>query len=246
MAVINETLARQFFAGRNPIGLHIAFGAGNKVHPDIEIVGVVKNSKHMDVRSEIRPFIYVPYAQLDDLGELTFYVRTETDPLAMGATLRKTVANFDPTLPVFQMKTLTEQVDEIVFSDRLLTFFSLCLALLAALLAAVGLYGVMAYVVARRTREIGIRMALGATQTNVSWLVLREVIRMSAAGLAAGLVAAYAIGRLIESQLFGVKASSPSVFLIAAAVLASVALVAGWLPAHQAASVDPMIALRHE
>ena len=246
VAVINETLARRFFAGRNPIGLHIAFGARKDAQPEVEIVGVVKNSKHMDVRSEIRPFIYIPYAQLDDLGELTFYVRTETDPLAMGGTLRKTVANFDPSLPVFQMKTLTEQVDEIVFSDRLLTFFSLCLALLAALLAAVGLYGVMAYVVARRTREIGIRMALGATQTNVSWLVLREVIRMSAAGLAAGLLAAYAIGRLIESQLFGVKASSPSVFLIAAAVLASVALVAGWLPAHQAASVDPMIALRHE
>jgi putative ABC transport system permease protein len=246
VAVINETFARRFFAGRNPIGMRIAFGAGNGVHPDIEIVGVVKNSKHMDVRSEIRPFLYTPYAQSTDLGQLTFYVRTAADPLAMAATLRKTVETFDPSLPVFQLKALTEQVDEIVFSDRLLTFFSLCLALLAALLAAVGLYGVMAYVVARRTREIGIRMALGATQTNVSWLVLREVIRMSAAGLAAGLVAAYAIGRLIESQLFGVKASEPAVFLVAASVLASVALVAGWLPAHQAASVDPMIALRHE
>ncbi len=246
VALINEVLAQHFFAGRNPIGMRIAFGAGNGVHPDIEIVGVVKNSKHMDVRSEIRPFLYIPYAQMADLGDLTFYVRTAADPLAMAGTLRKTVESFDPSLPVFQMKTLSEQVDEIVFSDRLLTLFSLCLALLASLLAAVGLYGVMAYVVARRTREIGIRMALGATQKNVSWLVLREVVRMSAAGLAVGLVAAYAVGRLIESQLFGVKASSPVVFLAAASVLAGVALLAGWLPAHQAASVDPMIALRHE
>jgi putative ABC transport system permease protein len=246
VAIINETFARRFFAGRNPIGLRVALGSGNDVHPDIDIVGVVKDSKHTDVRSAIRPFLYIPYAQLNDLGQLTFYVRTGQDPASMVATLRKTVEGFDSRLPVFEVKTLTEQVDEIVFSDRLLTFFSLCLALLASLLAAVGLYGVMAYVVARRTREIGIRMALGATQKSVSWMILREVVRMSAAGLAAGLVGAYGIGRLIESQLFGVKAGDPVVFLVAAGVLASVALIAGWLPAHQAAGVDPMVALTYE
>ena len=124
--------------------------------------------------------------------------------------------------------------------------FSACLGSLAALLAAVGLYGVMAYVVVRRTREIGIRMALGATRENVGWLILREVVSMSAIGLAIGLPLAYAVGRLVESQLFGVKASDPLVFAAAAATLASVAMLAGWLPARKAASVDPMVALRYE
>jgi ABC-type antimicrobial peptide transport system permease subunit len=137
-------------------------------------------------------------------------------------------------------------LDEIAFSERLLTYFSLCLGVLAALLAAIGLYGVMAYMVSRRTREIGIRMALGATQQNVSWLVLRENVRISATGLGIGLVAAFAIGKLIESQLFGVKASNPLVFLAAGAMLSTVAFLAGWLPARRAAGVDPMVALRHE
>ncbi len=144
------------------------------------------------------------------------------------------------------MKTLAEQVDDIEFSDRLLTFFSLCLGLLAALLAAVGLYGVMAYMVARRTREIGIRMALGATQGNAQWLILREVVRMSLIGLAIGLPVAYAVGRLVESQLFGVKAGEPLVFVAATMLLAIVAIVAGWLPSRKAAGVDPMVALRYE
>jgi ABC-type antimicrobial peptide transport system permease subunit len=137
-------------------------------------------------------------------------------------------------------------VTESVFNDRLLTFFSLCLGLLASLLAAIGLYGVMAYVVARRTREIGIRMALGATQENVAWLILREVVRMAAIGLVIGLSVAFAMGRLIQSQLFGVKASDPLVFALAAALLAAVAVLAGCLPALKAASVDPMVALRYE
>ena len=151
-----------------------------------------------------------------------------------------------PNLPVFSVKTLAAQVDETVFNDRLLMFFSLCLGALASLLAAIGLYGVMAYVVVRRTREIGIRIALGATRENVGWLILREVVRMSAIGLAIGLPLAYGIGRLVESQLFGVKASDPLVFIAAAVSLAGVAMLAGWLPARKAASVDPMVALRYE
>jgi ABC-type antimicrobial peptide transport system permease subunit len=147
---------------------------------------------------------------------------------------------------LFDLKTLDQELDEIAFAERLLTFFSLCLGLLAALLAAIGLYGVMAYMVSRRTREIGIRMALGATQKNVAWMVLREIVRISAAGLGIGLVAAFAIGKLIESQLFGVKASNPLVFLAAAVLLSTVAFLAGWLPARRAAEVDPMVALRYE
>jgi predicted permease len=246
VAIVSEKMAQTFFRGQNPIGRRFAFGAGDGVHPDIEIVGVAKDSKNSDLRQEIRPLVYVPYSQDKLFGNATFYVRTNLEPTALASALRKTVQSADANLPVFDMKTLDQQVDEIAFSERLLTFFSLCLGLLAALLAAIGLYGVMAYMVAQRTREIGIRMALGATQKNVAWLVLREIVRISAAGLGIGLVAAFGLGKLIESQLFGVKASNPLVFLTSALLLSAVALLAGWLPARKAASVDPMVALRYE
>jgi predicted permease len=246
VAIVSEKMAQTYFRGQNPLGRHFAFGSGNGVHPDIEIVGVVKDSKNTDLRQEIRPFVFIPYTQDKHFGTATFYVKTNLEPVALASTLRKTVQSADANLPVFDMKTLDQQVDEIAFSERLLTVFSLCLGLLAALLAAIGLYGVMAYMVAQRTREIGIRMALGATQKNVAWLVLREIVRISAAGLGIGLVAAFGLGKLIESQLFGVKASNPLVFLISAVLLSSVALLAGWLPARKAAGVDPMVALRYE
>jgi len=246
VAIINEAMARRFFAGRNPIGLHFGFGGGKDVKLDTEIVGIVKDSKNTDVKKEARPFVFVPYAQSEHAGNATFYVRTNQDPVALTVTVRNVIQGFDSTLPVYGVKTLTAQVDEIMFTDRLVTIFSLCLGLLASLLAAVGLYGVMAYVVARRTREIGIRMALGATQQNVAWMILREIIGMLGAGLCIGLVAAYGIGRLVESLLFGVKASDPVVFVIAAGLLAAVALLAGWLPSRKAANVDPMVALRYE
>jgi predicted permease len=246
VTIVNETLVRTYFAGRNPVGLRIAFNAGNGVHPDIEIVGVVKDSKHTNVREVVRPFMYVPYAQEPALSEGTFYVRTAQDPTALVLTLRKLVHGIDANLPMFNVSTLAEQADESIYPDRLLTAFSLCLGLLAALLAAIGLYGVLAYVVARRTRELGIRIALGATKQNVAWLILREVVRMCGAGLVIGLAAAFGLGKLIESQLFGVKASDPRVFVVAGFLLTAVAMLAGWLPARKAASVDPMVALRHE
>jgi predicted permease len=246
VAIINEAMARRFFAGRNPMGLHFGFGGGKDVKLDTEIVGVVKDSKNTDVKKAARPFVFVPYAQSEHAGNATFYVRTNQDPVALTVTVRNLIQAMDSNLPVYGVKTLTAQVDEIMFTDRLVTIFSLCLGLLASLLAAVGLYGVMAYVVARRTREIGIRMALGATQKNVAWMILREIIGMLAAGLCVGLIAAYGIGRVIESLLFGVKASDPIVFMIAAGLLVAVALLAGWLPSRKAANVDPMVALRHE
>ena len=246
VAIINEAMARRFFAGRSPLGLRFAFGSGNGVKLDTQIVGVVKDSKDTDVRQKIEPSAFLPYSQSPHFGNSTFYIRTNQDPVSLGAALRKIVQESDAGLPVYEMKTLTAQVDEIMFTDRLVAVFTLSLGLLASLLAALGLYGVMAYVVARRTREIGIRMALGATQQNVAWMILREIIGMSAVGLGVGLVAAYAIGKLIESQLFGVKASDPFVFIVAVALLATVALLAGWLPSRKAAGVDPMVALRYE
>jgi len=246
VAIINEAMARRFFAGRDPIGLHLGFSEGKDVKLDTEIVGIVKDSKNTDVKTAARPFVFVPYSQSEHLGNATFYVRTNQNPEALTTTVRNLIAGFDGNLPVYGVKTLTAQVDEIMFTDRLVTVFSLCLGLLASLLAAVGLYGVMAYVVARRTREIGIRMALGATQQNVAWMILREIIGMLAVGLGIGLIAAYGIGRVVESQLFGVKAGDPVVFVIAAGLLVAVALLAGWLPSRKAANVDPMVALRYE
>lgn len=246
VAIVNETMVRKFFAGRDPIGQHIGWGAGNDTKLDTEIVGVMGDAKSIDLRTAVKPVVLVPYSQLERANDATFYVRTEGDPVAPSTALRSTVRGMDANLPVYDLKTLATDVDELAFTDRLVTVFSLCIGLLAALLAALGLYGVMAYVVARRTREIGIRMTLGATSGNVSWMILREIVAMCAFGLAIGLVVAYLLGRVIETQLYGVKASDPFVFVLAAILLAIVAMMAGWLPARKAAGVDPMVALRYD
>jgi predicted permease len=246
VAVINEKFAQRFFAGRDPIGRYFGFGGGDDVKLDVQIVGVVRDSKNVDLRQEIPPYVLVPYSHSSHFGNATFYVRTSQNPVSLATAVRKTVRDYDEKLSVFDLRTLTAQVDDIVFTDRLVTYFSLSLGLLASLLAAVGLYGVMAYVVARRTREIGIRMALGASQRNVAGMVLREIAGIAGAGLIIGLAAAYALGRALESLLFGVKASDPFVFLAATGLLIVVAALAGWLPARRAARVDPMVALRYE
>ncbi|HEY0703491.1 MAG TPA: ABC transporter permease [Candidatus Acidoferrales bacterium] len=246
VAIVNEKFVQRFFAGRNPIGQHFGFGSGDEVHLDVEIVGVVKDSKNVDLRTAVGPYLLVPYSHSSHFGNATFYVRTNQDPVSLASAIRKTVRDNDDKLSVFGMRTLNAQVDDIVFTDRLVTYFSLGLALLASLLAAVGLYGVMAYVVARRTREIGIRMALGATRRNVAGMVLHEIAAIAAVGLVVGLTVAYAVGRVMESLLFGVKAGDPFVFVAATALLIVVAVLAGWLPARSAAGVDPMVALRYE
>jgi putative ABC transport system permease protein len=253
VAIINRTAARRYFAHRNPVGLHLGFfgiagvfGAGNSLHPDIEIVGVVEDSKHTSVRGPIHPFVYMPYAQDKSLSHVTFYVRTALDPAAMSRTLRTAVAELDPALPVYDLRTLDQQLDDSLFADRLVTALSLCLGALACLLAAIGLYGVMAYLVTRRTREIGVRIALGATRENIAWLVLREGLLLLLAGLAIGLALAALAGHLIESELFGVKASDPLVFASVIGLLSVIGLVAGGLPARKAATLEPMNALRCE
>jgi putative ABC transport system permease protein len=246
VAIINETMARRYFANRNPIGSHFAFGAGDRVRPDIEIVGVVKDSKHASVREEKRPFAYLPYAQEKNLGSITFYARTDQDVSAIAPSLRREVERRDNNLPIYDLKTLRQQADESLFADRFLTFLSICFGSLAAALAAVGLYGVMAYTVTRRVREIGIRIALGATRGSVAWLILREVALLALVGLLAGAPPAFALGRAAESLLFGVKAGDPLVYAAAGLLLALVALLGGYLPARRAAKVDPMVALRRE
>lgn len=246
VAIINEAMKRRFFADRDPIGMRFAFGAGDKIRPDIQIVGVVKDSKHATVRGKVDPFVCLPYSQFKTLGNITFYLKTKQEVGAVAAASRREVQRLDGNLPVFALKTLETQIDESLFADKFLTFLSMCFALLAALLASIGLYGVMAYTVTRRTREIGIRMALGASRGIVSWLILREVVVLAVVGLVVGLPAAYGLGRLTESLLFGVKASDPLVFVGAGLLLSAATLLGGYLPARKAASIDPLVALRYE
>jgi len=244
--IINQTLARRFFAGRNPIGLHIARGAGNSVHPDMEIVGVVADSKWDGPRSNIVPFIYSPYSQDPQLGSMTFYVRTERQPAQMAATLYGVIGRLDSNLPVNGMRTLTAQIDQSMFNDRLVAILSISLALLAALLAALGLYGVLAYVVARRTREIGIRMALGGQGWNILRLVLAQGAQLTVIGGVIGIGAALALTWLAKTLFFGVSAQDPLTFVGVGVLLFVVSGAACYLPARRAVKVDPMVALRYE
>jgi len=243
VAVINETLARYFFGSTNPIGRRFGFGRDRAT--DIEIVGVVKDTRSQNLRKEPVRFVYIPYTQDPSLGSLSFYVRAATDA-APASSIREAVQRVDPSLPMYDMKTMSTQVDESLFVDRMVAALSVAFGALATLLAAIGLYGVISYAVARRTREIGIRMALGAERTRVLWLVLREAAVLAGAGIGAGIVAALLLVRYVQSQLYGLSATNPRTMLAAAVVLAFVALLAGYVPARRATAIDPILALRTE
>jgi putative ABC transport system permease protein len=245
VAVINEALAKKYFGQRDPIGRHAGFGGG-KVAMDMLIVGIVKNDKQDHVRSELAPFIFVPYSQRDLLFGMSFYVRTQQDPLLLANEIRDGVRSIDPNLPVYDLKTFNRVVDEDLLAERLIAAMSAGFGMLAGLLAALGIYGVLAYLVVQRTREIGIRMALGASTREVRSLIFKEVGFMVIAGCAVGLPVAYAFARLSQSLLFGVQASSFDIYLLALAVIAIVAAAACYLPVRRAVSIDPVRALRYE
>jgi putative ABC transport system permease protein len=247
VCIINEKQAQRFFVGRNPIGLHMTHGSGKLyTNAPMEIVGVVANSKWDDARSDIVPFLYMPYSQDVNLGHLAFYVRTERDPAPIAAALRSLIQRLDPNLPVNNMRTLEAQVSNSMINDRLLTGLSVSLALLAALLAALGLYGVLAYVVARRTREIGIRIALGGERADILGLVVGQGVRLTLAGGAIGLVAALVATRWVASLLYGVTAHDPLTFVAVVMLLAIVSGAACYIPARRAMRVEPIVALRYE
>jgi putative ABC transport system permease protein len=246
VAVVNETMARRFFAGRNPLGRKIGFGPGSSPKADIEIVGVVRDSKSAQVDEKIEPFVYEPWQQDPELGQLTFYVRSSAVPESLAPAVRAAVARIDPQLPLFDLKTLRGQISETLLSRRLVTLLSAAFGGLAALLAALGIYGVLAFAVAQRRREIGVRVALGATPSAIRRLVLSEVGFFLAVGGLIGLPAAYALGRAVESILYGVRAADLTIFSGGIALLAAVALAAAYPPALKAARTNAMDALRSD
>jgi len=246
VVVVNEEFVRHFFGSRNPLGRHMTFGAGNKIKLDREIVGVVRNFKHDSMRDTPVPAVYVPYSNEERLDSLEFYVRGDRDTAALGSQIRRLAQQLDAGLPVFNMQPVEIQVEESMQIDRLIAILSCAFGLLATVLAAIGLYGVVAYTVARRTAEIGIRVALGALPGDVLWLVMRDVGLLVALGLAIGLPASLVLGRYVESELFGLKAGDPFIFVGAAITLTAVAALSGLIPSRRAARIDPIEALRHE
>jgi predicted permease len=245
VVIVNEAFARKFNLGANPVGKRMGSNEGRE-QLDTEIVGFVRDAKYSDVKDEVPPLHFRPWGQNDGVGFLSFYVRTTLDEGQLLATLPKIVAGLDPDLPVEDVRTMTQQVRENVFLDRFLTMLSAAFAGLATLLAAIGLYGVLAYTVAQRTREIGLRMALGAAPGAVRSMVLRQVAVMTAIGAAIGLAGALWMGSVAGSLLYELEGRDPLVLAGSTLVLAVVALTAGLIPAHRASRIDPMRALRYE
>jgi predicted permease len=245
VAIINQTMAKYFFGSSSPIGRRFGFGRGKPT--DIEIVGVVKDVRSVELRDQPPRYVYIPYAQDDSVTQLTYYVRAARDDGGtIAAGIRQSVRRLDPNLPIFNMKTMAVQIDESLFVERMVAVLSVAFGALATLLAAIGLYGVMSYAVTRRTREIGIRMALGAERGRVLWLVLREVAVMALAGIVGGLAAALWLTRQVQSQLYGLSPNDPLTLGVAMGLLAAVAIASGYIPARRATTIDPMIALKQQ
>ena len=245
VAIVNEEFARKFGVGRDAVGKSMAANPRAK-KLDILIVGLVRNVAYADVKAKPEPVFYTPYRQDTTAGSMHYYVRSAANPEQLLREVPAVVKRLDPTLPIEELKTMPQQIRENVYLDRMISMLSSAFAALATLLAAVGLYGVLAYTVSRRTREIGVRMALGADAGRVRAMVLRQVGMMTLVGGAIGLAAALALGRTAQSLLFELAPHDPIVVLAAVVVLTLVALGAGYLPARRASTVDPIKALRYE
>jgi len=242
VAIVNESLVKKYFEGRNPLGLHII--SGRKKPVNIEIVGIVKDSKYDDLREQPMPFAYFAASQDDSPGPMTFYARAQLAPASLSTPLRKTMQRVDANLPVEGPKPMREQIMESVFADRMVAALSSAFAALATVLAAVGLYGVIAWAVTRRKREIGIRIAMGARSGDIMRMILFEVFWLAAAGIAIAAPIWIAAARLLESQLYGVTSHDPLTLVASIVILSLVAAAAGFVPAFRAARLDPVAAIR--
>jgi predicted permease len=243
VAIVNEKFANHYFGERGAVGRRLGRGGGPKPTFDIEIVGVVADSLYEGPREGVRRQVFVP--NWGNIGA-AFYVRSALEPKAVYAQVRSAVAKLDRGMPLFDLKTLGGQLDETLLTERLIALLSAAFGMLATLLAAIGLYGVMAFVVTRRTKEMGVRMALGAEQRSVIWLVMKEVLVLVVVGLAIGLPTALGLGRFVSAQLYGVDARDPWTATWTVAVLLVVGVAAGFFPAHRASRIDPILALRYE
>jgi predicted permease len=239
VAIVNESFARHYFGSKSPLGQH--------VH-DAEIVGVVKDMKYVSLRESFPDIAYFAAAQADTpVSWHSYVVRAAAgDPMRLLPAIEHSVRGIDRALRVTEPRTFAEQIDRSILNERMLALLGGFFGLLALIVASLGIFGVMAYQVERRTNEFGIRMALGARRANLVWMVLREIALMLLAGVPIGLLAALGVTRLAASMLFGLNATDPATFGIAAAMLASAAAAAGLLPALRAAKVDPMAALRYD
>ena len=248
VALVNQTFAKKFGLGNDAVGKLMGWapGEGYRSKLDTTIVGVVEDAKYSEVKQTVPPQFFVPYRQDEGLGGMHVYVRTSGDVAQAASAITAVVKRLDPNLPIEELETLPEQVRNNTYLDRMMTTLSAAFALLATLLAAIGLYGVLAYTVAQRTREIGLRMALGAAPDRVRGMVLRQVAIMTLVGALVGLAGALAVGKAAQSMLFQMTGADPAVLALSAVALALVALCAGFIPAHRASRVDPMRALKYE
>ena len=243
-AIVNESFAKRYFGDRSPVGARLGLGDGPNTKTDVEIVGVVKTFSYRGIR-ETDDQAYFPFFALP-VGGGGFYVRTRTSSVAAFSSIRAVVHQVDPALPVDRLRTLDDQLDRALANERLLAMLATAFAGLAMLLAAVGLYGVTSFVVSRHTREIGIRMALGAQRTAVLRSILGQASRLAAVGLVLGTLCAFALSRLLTALLYGVSSGDPLTYAGAATVLGGITLLATFVPARSASRVDPMVALRHD
>ncbi|HZQ55832.1 MAG TPA: ABC transporter permease [Bryobacteraceae bacterium] len=248
VAVVNEVFAKELFPGRNVIGQHFAFE--DKEREDAQIVGVARNTRYSSLKDDIPPVAYVPLSQplqgLWMIGGVYYEIRTLGDPLALAKTVRQVVHQANPRIPVTDLRTHVSYIESTIAPERAFAKLCTCFGLLALLIACVGLYGMMAYTVARRTNEIGIRIALGAQGGRVIWMVQREVLALSLAGVAIGLSVAWEMAHFVASFLFGIRPDDLMVFALSAVILVLCALGAGYAPAWRASRIDPMEALRNE
>jgi len=247
VAVVNETFAKQVFPGENPVGETFLLGEKNPDPQPIRIVGVAKDAHYNGVRAPVTATSYIPYSQrLQGLRQMTFAIRTVLPPLSIAGAVRRAVADIDRSIPVAGLRTEEDQIRDSLGAERLFAGLVGSFGALAALLAAIGLYGVLAYTVAHRTAEIGIRIALGASRGNVQWLVLRESLVTVVLGIFVGAPAALALSRLVRSMLYGVTPADTVSFAAALLLMIAVTAIAAYVPARRAARVDPMVALRYE
>lgn len=246
VAIVNQAFASRFLPGLNPVGQRLTTGPADRPSAPLEIVGVVANIRNRGVRVPPAPEVFVPLGQQRLNNQLFLLVRTEGDATAMLPAVRQQIAAIDPEQPVYAIQTIEDAFSEAAFGQRMSMILFTLFAAVAVSLAGIGIYGVMSYAVAARTQEIGVRMAIGAGRRQVVWLVLGQVMRLTVVGLAIGVGLLMLAGSALRRVLFEIQPSDPIAVAAAVAVLGSVALLAGWLPAWRASRVDPVDALRYE